>query len=272
MNNPDPSTESQVASSLQAVVRAAELPNALDRELERGAGVGGVFDVIYADPPWRYGMRKWGKETVMGSRGENTWCNYDTMTMDDMKAMPVRSIGAETSLCFMWATFPCLADALALMSAWGYEYKTAAFVWVKTALAAQPDQMVMLPQDALQMFWGMGAYTRANAEVVLLGTRGENTKLVARHDVHSVIFAPVGGHSEKPHEARRRIEQLCGDVRRIELFARDRAQGWSAWGNEVSSGPLGGGGRGVSVAPIGTTDSGSNVLLSDRDGGRPDAR
>lgn len=199
------------------------------------SGARSNYDVLYADPPWRYGMRKWGKDTVMGSRGENKWCNYDTMTMDDMKALPVNELGASTSLMFMWATFPCMPEALTLMAAWGYQYKTVAFVWVKTAIGAQPDQMVMVAQDALQLFWGMGKYTRANAEVVLLGTKGENTKLIARHDVHSVIFAPVGGHSEKPHEARRRIEQLCGDVRRLELFARDRVPGWQAWGNEVEN-------------------------------------
>ena len=184
----------------------------------------GLFSVVYADPPWRYGMRKWGKDTIMGSRGSDTRLNYDTMTQADMESLPVHSIAAATSLCFMWATFPTLPDAIALMKAWGFTYKTAAFVWVKKT-----------KRD--KVFWGMGAYTRANAEVVLLGTMGNNTALIQRHDVHQVVFAPVAGHSQKPDEVRDRIVRLCGDVPRVELFARERVQGWEAWGNEVEANP-----------------------------------
>lgn len=125
--------------------------------------------------------------------------------------------------CFMWATFPNIAEAIKVLEAWGFVYKTAAFVWVKTyAKSGRP-------------FWGMGAYTRANAEVCLLGVSPgfKARERIRSHRVHQVIMAPFEGHSKKPDETRRRIVELLGDVPRLELFARDRAPGWDAWGNEV---------------------------------------
>lgn len=111
------------------------------------------------------------------------------------------------------------------MEAWGFEYKTAAFVWVKKYAKSGKN------------FWGMGAYTRANAEVCLLGISSgfKAGEKIISHKVHQIIEAPYEGHSTKPDETRRRIVELLGDVPRIELFARQRADGWDAWGNEVPS-------------------------------------
>lgn len=108
------------------------------------------------------------------------------------------------------------------MEAWGFTYKTAAFVWIKKYKSGGN-------------FYGMGAYTRANAEVCLLGvTPGFKAKeLVKSHAVHQVIESPIQAHSVKPDEARHRIVELLGDVPRIELFARQRAPGWDAWGDEL---------------------------------------
>lgn len=90
------------------------------------------------------------------------------------------------------------------------------------------------PEERREL-WGMGAYTRANAEVCLLGVSPgfKAREQVHSHRVHQVIEAPFEGHSKKPDETRRRIVELLGDVPRLELFARDRAPGWDAWGNEV---------------------------------------
>lgn len=124
---------------------------------------------------------------------------------------------------FLWATFPTISEALRVMDAWGFIYKGAAFVWVKTyAKSGKP-------------FWGMGAYTRANAEVCLLGISKDfkAKEKIKSHAVHQIVAAPVGRHSEKPDEVRQRIVELLGDVPRIELFARERVDGWDAWGNEV---------------------------------------
>ena len=125
--------------------------------------------------------------------------------------------------CFMWATFPNIAEAIKVLEAWGFTYKTAAFVWIKKNRKNGGN------------FWGMGAYTRANAEVCLLGVSPgfKAREQVHSHRIHQVIEAPFEGHSKKPDETRRRIVELLGDVPRLELFARDRAPGWDAWGNEV---------------------------------------
>lgn len=125
--------------------------------------------------------------------------------------------------CFLWATFPNITEGIKVLEAWGFTYKTAAFVWIKTyAKSGRP-------------FWGMGAYTRANAEVCLLGVSPgfKAREQVKSHRVHQVIEAPFDGHSKKPDETRRRIVELLGDVPRLEMFARDRAPGWDAWGNEA---------------------------------------
>ena len=111
------------------------------------------------------------------------------------------------------------------MEAWGFQYKTAAFVWGKKNRKAGTN------------FWGMGAYTRANAEVVLLGVKPKTKarQAVKRQDVHQIVEAPVGRHSAKPDEVRQRIVDLCGDVPRVELFAREKPDGWDVWGDEVAS-------------------------------------
>ena len=130
--------------------------------------------------------------------------------------------GGQGCALFMWATFPTIPDALRVMEAWGFTYKTAAFVWIKEYKSGGN-------------FYGMGAYTRANAEVCLLGvTPGFKAKeLVKSHSVHQVIESPIQAHSVKPDEARRRIVELLGDVPRIELFARQHVPGWDAWGDEL---------------------------------------
>jgi len=82
-------------------------------------------------------------------------------------------------------------------------------------------------------FWGMGRWTRANAELCLLATHGKPKRINA--GVHSVIDTPIEAHSKKPDEARKRIVKLCGDLPRIELFARQKTEGWDVWGNEIES-------------------------------------
>ena len=139
--------------------------------------------------------------------------------------MPVKDISTEDCICFMWATFPNIAEAIKVMEAWGFEYKTAGFVWVKKNKK----------QDTL--FWGMGAYTRANAEVCLLGiSKGTKAKqMVKDHGVHQIIESKIEVHSKKPEITRDKIIQLLdgGGIPKIELFARQTAEGWDCWGNEI---------------------------------------
>lgn len=176
------------------------------------------YNIIYADPPWEY-QQKGGPR---GKRGVAT-AHYETMTTEEICALPVKNIQGGEAVCFMWATFPNIEEALHVMKAWGFEYRTAAFVWVKKYRKSGSN------------FWGMGSYTRANAEVCLLGVTPKTKAgvVVKRHDVHQIVEAPFERHSRKPAEVRERIVRLMGDLPRIELFARDRVQGWDAWGNEV---------------------------------------
>ncbi len=171
------------------------------------------YTVIYADPPWSYQQSGYGAAKK----------HYATMTTDDICNLPVKKICGGGAICFLWATFPNIADAIKVMEAWGFQYKTAAFVWVKKNAKSGGNCM------------GLDAYTRANAEVCLLGvTPGFKARERVRcHSVRQIIEAPRQAHSKKPDEARQRIVELLGDVPRIELFARQRAEGWDAWGNEV---------------------------------------
>lgn len=139
------------------------------------------YQVIYADPPWEY--RQHG--TTAKSRG-NAAQHYPTMTTEDICKLPVKKICGGEAACFMWATFPNIAEAIKVLEAWGFVYKTAAFVWIKKNRKNGGN------------FWGMGAYTRANAEVCLLGVSpGFRAKdQIRSHRVHQVIEAPFEGHSK----------------------------------------------------------------------------
>ena len=176
------------------------------------------YSVIYADPPWAY------QQAGATAKARGTAVkHYPTMTTAEICALPVREIVRGGAACFMWATFPNITEAIKVMEAWGFTYKTAAFVWVKKNRKNGGN------------FMGMGAYTRANAEVCLLGvTPGFKAKTQIRaHNVRQIIEAPFEGHSKKPDETRQRIVELLGDVPRLEMFARQRADGWDAWGNEA---------------------------------------
>ena len=178
------------------------------------------YCVIYADPPWQYtqcGKDKKGKGTASK--------HYKTMKTDDICNLPVKNMIEDTgSICFLWATLPNLKEALKVMEAWGFEYKTAAFVWVKKNMQSG------------KLYWGMGAYTRANAEICLLGIspRFSAKKFIKSHSVHQVIESPHEKHSKKPDAVRKKIDQLLGNVTKIELFARQRIDGWDAWGDEMT--------------------------------------
>lgn len=170
------------------------------------------YRIIYADPPWSY-----RDKANDGKRGASH--KYSTMKTDEIAALPVASIVETNSLLFLWATPPMEDDAKRVMKAWGFRYATWAFLWVKTN------------KDG-SIFRGMGHYTRANAEPCLLGVRGKTLERLDK-SVSQVIISPRLRHSEKPPEARERIEQLYGDVPRIELFARQRVPGWGSWGDQV---------------------------------------
>lgn len=174
------------------------------------------YSIIYADPPWQY--RTWSNK----GQGRSAESHYPTMAKKDIQALPIKEISADDCVLFLWVTAPCLKEGMELIDAWGFTYKTVAFTWVKKNKKADT------------LFWGMGHYTRANAELCLLATKGKPLPRLSR-SVHSVIISKIESHSKKPAETRERIEQLFGDLPRIELFAREKQEGWDAWGNEVDS-------------------------------------
>ena len=173
------------------------------------------YNILYCDPPWKYHV--WGKKGA-SSAAEN---HYPTMPLADICALSVGSIAAQDSALFLWVTCPNLQQSFEVIKAWGFTYKTVAFVWIKKNKKAD------------SLFWGLGHWTRANAELCLLATKG-NPRRVSK-SVHQVIMTPIEAHSKKPDEARARIVELMGDLPRIELFARNYTEGWDVWGNEINS-------------------------------------
>jgi len=172
------------------------------------------YQIIYADPAWSY-----KDKALAGNRGAG--CKYDVMSIDDIKNLPVGGIAAENCILFMWVTMPKLNECFEVIKAWGFEYKTVAFTWVK------------LNKKSGTPFMGMGRWTRANAELCLIATKGKPSRISA--SVHSIVMTPIEAHSKKPDEVRKRIVQLIGDIPRVELFAREKVEGWDSWGNEIIS-------------------------------------
>ena len=173
------------------------------------------YGIIYADPPWHY--RVYSKKGA----GRSAESHYPTMTIEEIQALPVSELADKDCALFMWITFPLLKESLSVLSAWGFKFKTIAFVWIKQNRKSD------------SLFWGMGHWTRANAEFCVLATKGKPKRMAK--NVHQVIVSHIEEHGKKPDEARRRIVRLMGDLPRIELFARQKSAGWDVWGNEVES-------------------------------------
>ena len=178
-----------------------------------GEVIQGHYSIVYADPPWSY---------IKQGRGAAA-NHYRTMELDAMQKLPVASLCAPNCALFMWGTYPNIEHMIPLGRAWGFEYKTIAFQWIKTYANGVP-------------FWGLGSWTRANSEGCFLFVKGKPKRLSA--SVHQVIYSPVRRHSEKPPEVRDRIRELLGPLPAIELFARSTVQGWDCWGSETLSGFL----------------------------------
>lgn len=172
------------------------------------------YQIIYADPPWSY-----KDKALAGNRG--AVCKYPVMTIEDIKKLPVGGVADENCILFLWVTLPKLNEVFEVIKDWGFEYKTVAFTWVKRN------------KKSNSWFWGMGRWTRANAEICLLATKGKPKRLSA--SVSSIIDTPIEGHSKKPSITREKIIQLVGDLPRLEMFARQKINGWDVWGNEVES-------------------------------------
>lgn len=204
---------------LEAPAGPAQAQQAYDA-LNGAFVVEGIYDLILADPPWHFQNWSADEPGMVHDRGRGANNHYPTMLTADICDLPVGDIAAPNAVLFMWACWPLLPDALQVIQAWGFEYKSLAWVWVKTNPSGKGLHM------------GMGYWTRANSEPCLLATRGDGLERLDKA-VLSVIMSPVREHSRKPDEQYVNIQRLFGDVRRVELFARARQEGWHVYGNEV---------------------------------------
>jgi N6-adenosine-specific RNA methylase IME4 len=173
------------------------------------------FAILYADPPWDYkGQTQHGGSGVSDTGGAVR--HYSTMTLDELMRLDVPSITADDALLFMWSSSPHLDQAVALMRAWGFSWATVAFVW---------DKLRVNP----------GFYTMSQCELCLVGKRGRIPRPRGARNIRQLVQSERREHSQKPDEVRKRIEAMFPTQAKVELFARERVDGWSAWGNEVES-------------------------------------
>jgi len=162
------------------------------------------YGVIYADPPWSF--RNWSDKGT----GRNAISHYDCLNFETLAALPVADTAADDSVLFLWAVDPLLNKAFELIRAWGFEYKTVGFYWVKKNIKSDG------------FFTGLGYWTRANPEQCLLATRGKPRR--RDKNVRKLVIEPRREHSRKPDDVRERIESLV-DGPYLELFARETKPG-----------------------------------------------
>lgn len=181
-----------------------------------------MYNVIYADPPWSYGDKGFGKReggALSGAFAPEAG-RYQTMSILELCAMRPKldEWAAKDCALFLWVTSPLLPDGLQVMSAWGFKFKTLAFCWSKETSTGKD-------------VCNLGQWTLGNVELCLLGTRGSPQRI--NRNVRQLVRAERGAHSKKPDEVRERIVQIFGSVPRLELFARQRCPGWDVWGNQA---------------------------------------
>jgi N6-adenosine-specific RNA methylase IME4 len=179
----------------------------------------GHYRCILADPPWRF--ETWSHR----GQGRGASQHYRTMPTAEICRLPVRDLAAKDCALFLWGCWPHLPDALAVVAAWGFAYKSCGFVWVKQKAGAPT-----LWADLDDLFLGLGYGTRGNTEFCLRAAVG--APKAKAHDVPQLILAPRREHSRKPDAQYERIERLY-DGPYLELFARQRRAGWDAWGDQT---------------------------------------
>ena len=170
------------------------------------------YGVIYSDPPWSFNN--------FSKKGEkkNAKFHYECMDLDDMKAMAcdLHGICKKDCVLFMWATFPMLPEAIELMKAWGFEYKTGA-AWHKKTKHGKTA-------------FGTGYIFRSASELLLVGTKGKPKP--KNRSTRNIIEGKIREHSRKPDEVATMIENLY-DGEYFEMFSRTKREGWDVWGNQT---------------------------------------
>ena len=167
------------------------------------------YKIIYADPPWQY----WAS----GKR--NAQKHYSCMPIEEIIKLPINNMADTDSILCLWGTWPILPELTKVINHWGFEYSTCLFVWLKQNKTSGGH------------FLGLGNYTRANTEFVLLAKKGKGIKRQT-NKMSQIISTSISSHSKKPDIVRKKIVEMFGDVPRIELFARTKIHGWDVWGND----------------------------------------
>lgn len=178
------------------------------------------YSIIYVDPPWEY--ENWNKAWHQ-QNPKSRWAGkkYPLMPMDKLEELDVNGITDKNAVMFMWTISTMIPKAINLMEKWGFRYRTVGFVWVKKNKKKD------------SFFTGLGFWTRANAEICLIGVKGKPLPRISR-SIHQIIYTPIGKHSSKPPETRDRIVALMGDIPRLEMFAREQSDGWDSIGNDIN--------------------------------------
>jgi N6-adenosine-specific RNA methylase IME4 len=170
------------------------------------------YQIIYADPPWQYETTECLAKTSILNGDINT--HYNTLSLEELKTLDIPSISDKDSLLFMWVVSPMLPDCIDLMLSWGFEYATIGFIWYKQK--ANP-----------------GHYTLSECELCLIGKKGRIPESRGARNIRQFLSSARREHSKKPVEIRARIDMMFPRNTKIELFSRDKIEGWDCWGNEV---------------------------------------
>jgi len=165
------------------------------------------YQIIYADPPWAY--------RNMGNIQATANAHYSTMKNDDICELPIQNLADDNCILFLWATFPKIKEALDVIKAWGFEYKTN-LVWVKSK----------------SNYGKLGFYVYGQHELLLIGTKG--SMLPSGEKPKSIIYGENNKHSRKPQSVYEMIEQMYPGLKYVELFSRNNREGWEMWGNQIN--------------------------------------
>ncbi len=168
------------------------------------------YKIIYADPPWTY-------EDKLISHGGGAASHYDTINVEEICNLPIKDLADEDCVLFIWGTWTHNKEVHKVIEAWGFTFKTIGFVWEKR-------------YNNGKIYFGMGRWTRANTEYVLIAVKGKPKRI--NNSISQLVITPPTTHSKKPNVFRTKIISLMGDLPRIELFARTKVHGWDVWGND----------------------------------------
>lgn len=170
------------------------------------------YQIIYADPAWQYKSKEClAKKSILNGKLN---IHYNTLDLKDLKRLPIKDILNDNCLLFLWVVSPMLDDCIDVLKSWGFKYSTIGFIWHKQKT-------------------NPGSYTMSECEICLIGKKGKIPQPRGARNVRQFLSEMRTKHSTKPKEVRNRIEKMFPEQSKIELFAREKSDGWDVWGNEV---------------------------------------